>query len=349
MKRSDPHLDNQIGLDGNLQNRLLEVKVGVSALRSVRVGLMQLAYALSERPEFEGILVLPDVSVTLERLREEWRRVSSVLRPEVLNRLSICIGESGHVIGIPRDPDPKTKQAIVDLIATVRPQATLSLSRPDYSFVVMELLVQQWLLGQGPVTTKWLMEAAGCSYPTVAAVLLRFGHCLVRHSDRRVELRAFPMEEWAGLVAVSEKARGTLRYADRSGQPRSTESLLRRLQNLNRKDIAVGGVIGAKHYDPYLDIIGSSRLDLSLHCPSEIADLSFIERLDPGLARTEKRDEPASIVVHLLRRADPLFQIGKEGLAWADPVECLCDLHEARLEPQAREFLNSFPPMKGQL
>jgi hypothetical protein len=29
------------------------------------------------------------------------------------------------------------------------------------------------------------------------------------------------------------------------------------------------------------------------------------------------------------------------GLAWADPVECLLDLHEARLEMQASQFLEA--------
>ena len=213
----------------------------------------------------------------------------------------------------------------------------------------MVLLVHQWLLGEGQVTTKWLMEYAGCSYPTVAEVLRQFQHCIIRHSDRRVELRSFPKEEWARLVAISEKARSTLRYADRSGQPRSAESLLRRLQRLDRKDIAVGGIWGAKHYHPQLDILGSPRLEISVHCPGKIADLNFIEQLDPALAQTGQRDEPASVVVHFVRRAKPLFQMGENGLAWANPVDCLLDLHEARLEPQAREFLHSLPTMKGQL
>lgn len=337
------------GIDAELGNRLIAVKAGIAALRNVRGGLMELAYAVAERPEKTGLLVLPGVSVTPRRLRDEWMLASSVLRPDVLSRLSICMGEGEHWVGIPKDLDAETRHAISDLITAAGPYTGYSLTRPEYSFIVMGLLVHQWLLGKGPVTTKWLMENAGCSYPTVAEVLRQFQHCLVRHSDRRVELRAFPKEEWARLVARSEKARSTLRYADRSGQTRSPESLLRRLQRLDRKDIAVGGVLGAKHYHPQLDILGSPRLDISFHCPGKTGDLGFIERLDPALAQTERRDEPASVVVHFVRRAKPLFQPGGNGLAWADPVECLLDLHEARLEPQAQEFLNSFPTVKGQL
>ncbi len=77
-------------------------------------------------------------------------------------------------------------------------------------------------------------------------------------------------------------------------------------------------------------------------------DWDFVKQLDPALQETERRDEPAPLVVHLVRRASPLFQPSEEGLQWADPVECLLDLHEGRLESQALEFLNSFPAAKGQ-
>ena len=42
----------------------------------------------------------------------------------------------------------------------------------------------------------------------------------------------------------------------------------------------------------------------------------------------------------IIRRKDSLFETNPLGIAWADPVECLLDLHEMRLEPQALEFLN---------
>lgn len=338
-----------VALDAQVGNYLVEVKTRVAALRTVRNGLLQLAYALADRPELKGVLVLSDVAVTPERLRHEWQLATSVLAHDMVDRLSIYYEQDEQLRGIPKEPDPKIQNDILNLLASVRRPETAHLRRPDYSFWVPVLLIHQWLLGRGPITTKWLMQTAGCSYPTVAVTLRRMADFIVRHSDRRVELRRFPKEEWERLVATSDKARGTIRYSDRSGQPRSAESLLRRLRNLNRKDTGIGGVIGAKQYYPNLDIVGASRLDVSLHCPGNVADLGFVERIDPGLKPVERRDEPASLVVHLLRRADPLFQTGKNGLASADPVECLFDLHEARLEPQAREFLASFPSAKGQL
>ena len=34
------------------------------------------------------------------------------------------------------------------------------------------------------------------------------------------------------------------------------------------------------------------------------------------------------LALHFVRTADPLFTPGAAGLPWADPVECLPDLHE---------------------
>ena len=155
-----------------------------------------------------------------------------------------------------------------------------------------------------------------------------------------MELKSFPRGEWARLLAVSDQVRSTACFVDTSGQPRSLERLMRQLQELKRADIAVGGVYGAKHYHPELDLVGSPRLDLTMHCPHEMRDLSFVKRLDPGLETIEGPGKPARLVVHVLRRKESFFKRGADGSLLADPVECLLDLHEARLEPQALEFLN---------
>src|SRR5688572_15830473 len=79
--------------------RRFAVKTGVAALRTVRVGLMQLAYDLAEHSDSEGFLFLPKVVITKKGLRKEWERVASVLRPEMLNRLTICLPEGNHFVG----------------------------------------------------------------------------------------------------------------------------------------------------------------------------------------------------------------------------------------------------------
>jgi hypothetical protein len=143
------------------------------------------------------------------------------------------------------------------------------------------------------------------------------------------------------MLANADRARSTVRYTDRSGQTRSLESHVRRLEKLSPPNVAIGGVLGAKHYLPSLDLVGTPRLDLSLHCSTQQMDLSFVTQLDPALKQIEDPLEPAILIVHAVRHAESLFTPRDGGLAWADPVECLLDLHEAQLEMQATQFLEA--------
>jgi len=132
-----------------------------------------------------------------------------------------------------------------------------------------------------------------------------------------------------------------IRYVDRSGQPRSPETLLERASHLHNKDLAVGGVIAARHYHPELDLRGTPRLDLTVHCPpKEQPDLSFVERLDPALERSEDNNEPTALAIHVLTTQKAFFTPDSHGLPLADEVDCLLSLHDARLDAQAKEFLN---------
>ncbi len=335
LNRSDYKADAVVG------NRLIEVKTGVSALRSIRTDLMQLAYATARLPKVEAFLVLPHVTVTRERLEEEWRLAASVLRPELLGRISLCLVDQDRFIGIPRDPSPATQRVIARVLGESHPRTGASSSRGDAAFVVLKILLHHWLTDGKPVTTDWLARASGYSYPTIAKVLGALGSLVERSSDRRLRLRWFSREEFARLLALSDRTRATVRFADRSGQPRQLESHIRRLEKLAPPDLAIGGVLGAKHYIPALDLVGTPRLDLSQHCPKRHLDLRFIEELDPALKRVEDPLEPATLVVHAIRHADPLFTPRKGGLRWADPVECLLDLYEAHLEKPASQFLDA--------
>ena len=149
------------------------------------------------------------------------------------------------------------------------------------------------------------------------------------------------------MVAVSGRVRSTMRFVDRSGQPRTPESYMRRLAKMARPDIGVGGVTGGRHYLESLDLTGSPRLDLTVHIPGGRADLSFVEKLDPALCKIDDGSVPGNVVVHFIRRRDSLFEPGPEGIFYADPVECLLDLHEARLEDQARQLFDAQIERRG--
>jgi hypothetical protein len=326
-------------VDAEVGNSLIEVKFGVDSLRTIRTSLIQVAYPLSENPSFRGYVVLADSPITIERLREEWQRLSNILQHDVLHRLTLCLQGEGRILGIPRDPDDETQRMLAGVVEVER--GKMSTTRTDYSFVIVKLLLQRWLTSDEPVTSEWLARTAGCAYPAVARALRPLGSLLERRSDRRVILRWFPKEEFARLLAISDRARSTARFADQSGQPRSAESLIRRLEKLNLPGIAIGGVLGAKHYYPNLDLIGTPRLDLSLHCPGRRMNLDFIEKLDPALKRVADPLASTNLVVHAVRQADAMFTPRDGGLAWADQMECLFDLHEARLEMQASQFLEA--------
>jgi hypothetical protein len=341
-----PH---KLGIDAEVGHRLIEVKIGAAGIRGVRMGLMQLAYALAKRPETEGILVLSDAAITEERLLEEWKQAATVLRADVMNRLTLCIEKEGRVRGITRSIDLDLKRIVLDEVEKEQANAGPRLNRADASFVVLKILLHQWLTKGGFVSANWLARTSGYTYPTVANVVQELGSLIERGSDRRFRLRWFPQEEFARLVALSDRARSTARYTDSSGQPRSPEAHLARLEKLNLPGLAIGGVLGAKHYDPDLDLVGTPRLDISLHARDQRADVNFIEKLDPALKRISDPLAPASVVVHTVYHADSLFVPREGGLHWADSVECLLDLYDAHLDIQAGQFLDALRAMRSSL
>jgi hypothetical protein len=325
--------------DAVLGDTIFEVLAGLRDARRLRAAFVDMARAADAHWVKHVVLVLDRPRITGARLREEWMRSRSVFKPELFGRLSIVIRNDDGWDGVPDPPDARQQAVAERILSHDGPWvATPARGRVEADHDVLRILVRQWLLAKGPATTSWLMSTSGYSYPTVAKALDKLGLYLKR--DRRgVELTRFPREEWNRLLAVSDAARHTARFADRSGQPRSSASLLRRLNQVRSANLAVGGVWGAAHYYPDLNLVGSPRLDLSLHSGRSNPDYGFIQQLDPGLERTMAKGEPGSLVVHLVRRRESLFEPSGDGPPWADPVECLLDLHDARLDAQAGDFL----------
>jgi hypothetical protein len=320
---------------------MIEVKMRLHAVRNIRDSLLQLAYVLAEQPNKRAFLLLVNPRVTELRLRDEWEKIRMTFQPDIVRRLSIVVSRGDHFIGIPQEPAPEYIDFLKQANKGELFHAGTRLPAPDYSAEILKILVYQWLMKRGSMTSVWLSETTGCNYRTVAKTLKGLGRTVLWHSDKSVELRYFPKDAWVRMLAMLDKSRATIRYADRSGQPRSLESLLRRLNKLKMPEIAVGGVLGARHYYPKLDLVGTPRLDLSFHCLGKSADLDFIENLDPALKQENDPEVSANLVLHFIRREKPFFEKGSEGVAWADPVECLLDFQEMRLEPQALEFLTA--------
>jgi hypothetical protein len=335
-------------VDAVMGDTAYEVLLEAKDARRLRTTLMEMTRVASSNKVRRAVLVLEEPTISDSRLHSEWEGAALVIRPELFNRLSLVIHRSGKWNGIPVPPNITEVPVLEEIVRHEISRRPASLSRnSEAHYEILRILIHQWLLGRGPIPINSLMEMSGTSHPTVSRSIERLDHYLKRHSDRSIELRIFPRDEWSRLLAVSDDVRDTVRFADRSGQVRSPESLLRRLRVLQRQDIAIGGIWGAKHYQPSLDIIGNPRLDISIHPGRKTADLSFVQQLDPALEKVTQRDQSPTLVVHTIRRAESLFEPSINDLPWADPVECLLDLHEAHLETQALEFLNSFPATKG--
>lgn len=331
--------------DAEIDFTYVEVKSGLNAVRNLRAGLLDLAYVLQSHPNHRGMLVLADANITNARLENEWDLARQTLRFEIFSRLSILTYQNGEFRGHPYLPPQSFIDRLQEVVGRETSLAGRPLPRPDYFSEILKLLIHHWLQRDEPMTTASLQTKIGCAYPTVAKTLEKLAPFLSRSSDRRVALKTFPKAAWSALITRGDEVRQTRRYVDRSGELRTPDSLVRRLTKLGRRDLAIGGVLGARSHFPNLDLLGNPRLDLTLHCPGSRLDLSFVARVDPGLVLANSDQEPAALVVHVLRRKESLFSAMPEGGWRADPVECLLDLHEARLEAQAAEFFSALAPV----
>jgi len=318
-------------------NVIVTVKAGLTAARGMRDAVISLVLALAEHEKRRGYLLLVNPGLSKAFLENEFSQIKTALRADIASRLQLVVASVGKQLEDADRIPVRDVEILRNALGQTEDRRTV-LPRPAKQDEVILVMLHQWLTGQGPMTSKWLEDTVGCNYRTVVSAIDGLGQVVNRRSDRSVSLRDFPEQDWGRLLSNVRRIRSTMLYADASDQPRSTQSLLQRFLNLELKDIAVGGVMGAKQYDPDLDIVGSPRLDLCVHCPDNKVDLGFVQRLDPGLERMQNPRQPARLAIHFIRRQDPLFKHGDDGFLWADPVECLLDLYHARLDQQARSF-----------
>jgi hypothetical protein len=326
------------GPDARVGDLVIEVKARPRGARAILDGVWRLATLLAEAPKLNGLLVLYRPLLARERIDAEQRQATKVLRPGVGGRIRWLVVGDRALRDLPEDLGPEVREAVAQEIAHSGRRRRTSPDRGFASLAVLHVLLDRWLRSAGPIHTNELMDTVGCSYPTVAAALGELGDDINRSRDRRVELSRWPRLAWLGYLGAQERVRDTQRYADRSGTPRAATDLLQRLRRLGRRDLAIGGVLGALHHVESLDIVGTPTLALTLHDPDGTASEAFVERLDPALVRTELRDETPLVVVHRQRLRRFLATEDGSGALWADPVECLLDLQEAGLEGLAEQF-----------
>jgi hypothetical protein len=329
-------------VDAVMGKSIFEYKALVSDLRVLQSAFMNLARIMADLADHTGILILDETKISESRLNSEWETLQKLFPPSILSRLRMVVLSDGSMIAEFGDLRKEEAEAISEIQGKLSENYDRkSRRKPDAFFEILRVLLIHWFRGSGPLQVNQLGKLSGFSYPTVASSLEKMESRLIRHSDRSVEIKSFPRDDWFRLLAATDEIRAPQGYGAR--RPRPVEDLIKRLTEKPDEEVAFGGVIGSRHYLPGIDLVGIPRLDLSVHDWSASKIDKLARKLDPGIKRVESGELP-QVVVHNLFRPVSLFTRG-EPLLVADEVECLLDLHEARLELQALELLEH---LKGQ-
>lgn len=306
--------------------------------RALRDALMDMARTASAGQP--AVLLLPEPLLSDDALKKEWVAAAAVFKPEVLSRLQMVTRRKGALNGWPQPPSPAEHARWNEEFSKVESNGGVPrpVRRAEAFYDILRVLIRHWMLRSGSVAQGTLAAEAGCSYPTLAAALKKLDAVLKWETARRVYLTRFPKREWERLVVLSHEVRGTRYFHLADTAPAARAALAGRITALQRDDIALGGVPGARHFFPSLDITAPPQVDVTVKATGASADLQWTSELGLKDARPQDR---AALAVHFLTMPADGFERAN-GILHADPVECLLDLHEMRLEAQAKDFLEHF-------
>ncbi len=323
-----------------------EVKFGSRAVSPIRSSILQLANKLSKERKKKGFLLLIDSHISEKRINEEWTLIQRTINPDISARIHIYVKNGESVKGWPEDPDDEISAHLKKAANEELAAKGTKLPKIEYFSVILQILLLNWTgypsLESKKLTMRRLGKLAGCSYPTVASAIDRLRIYIHQTYSDGIQLKRFPFEEWHSMILGADRIRATMRFVDRSGQPRRQSYLMEQLARMQLGQVGIGGVSGAVRYFPDLDITGDPRLDLSIHAPGKVANIDFINQLDPALEQAEDPMEPAQVVLHFVRSDCSFFGNDSRGIRAASWVECMLDLHEMRLGTQAEEWLNKW-------
>jgi hypothetical protein len=306
---------------------------GLAEFRAFAASVLRVAMLAEENARHEVVLVLEEPAIGSAKLKDEWNAAEKIIRPEIWQRMVLMMGKGGELDGLPAKPSMEEWAQAVAAADAPR-EGPLRRERGGEVFHdILRVLVRQWMERGGAVSGKWLCEQAGCSHPTLTRALRRLAKYLTG-TRPPVALARFPTDEWRRLIDGADRIRCSRRFAAATGDL-TVDALGKSVRALRRDDVWLGGVAGARHYFPALDLIGTPRLDVTMPCTSRQPDVSWVEPL--GL-RPAMEGEAVMLAVHAVHF--PGARCEKSGgRRWADRVECLLDLHDARLEAQALDFL----------
>lgn len=315
---------------------VFEYKAQIRDVRMLQAAILGLAQLLQGDPVRQAILIIDETRISVQRMQAEWDSYQDLFRPSIFERLSIAVFAEGTLSRVHGELNPEAHPLVEAVQLKLSNEQSLQKRRSSNSFLdLFRVMLIHWFRRAGPLPIKELGRLTGFSYPTIASGLDKMERHLLRHSDRSVELREFPREIWRKLLADSATVRAPIALA--AQKPRPIEVLQENLANYSKLEFGFGGIIGARHYLPGIDLVGTHRLDLTIRNSSEERMHKLVRRLDPALKPVEPGQAP-QVVIHQLFRPKTFFQLSDQGQV-ADEAECLLDLHDARLELQANELL----------
>lgn len=338
---SNAYFDWNASNAGDGQPTFVQVTMGMRTTRDLRSVLLEALYAIDRDQQPKNFLCLLFGSgFTRQRLEREVQDLKRVTRPDLRDRIQVVN------VRAPSDLSQTQLPGVAEeCLKALRQKVMVALmAKPTSSSreAVVGQLLYRWINDMEPVRTSELAELSGASIPTVYAALKTVNpQYLQRDEDRRVFLSGFSADDWQKWLTLSTDSL-SVKFVDRSGAPRSPEKLSRELAKLGRSDVAIGGVLGALHYYPSLDITGTPRLDIVVH-GSPSTDLSFVAQLDPGLERDDAPQAYANVMVHFVNRPFSLFET-RDGVVWADVLECMVHLWNAHLMHQVENLIGHIAP-----
>lgn len=312
--------------------------------RALAARATELALACRSTGAQWAIIAWWSASFSAQGVGDAWRELLSVFSPDITTRLQLVLLSPSSEVIYPANP--LGAQVAAALRAAAGVAAPLAAATPDQlagfradrSYEVLKILLLRWLRGDPPISVGELQFQTGLTHPTVSKRLRELGNLVVRTSNRSVKLAEFPARPWAELVALSPRVRQTVGFEDRSGRAGDLSALVTRIQRQRPAHVALGGVVGARHWQPGFDLVGTPRVDLEIHAPTGRADLRFVSRIDPALVPARPEIAPI-LAVHVVTRAVSLVEAHGKSTPWADPVEVLLDLHQLKLYKQADDFV----------
>ncbi|MBZ0264821.1 hypothetical protein K8I28_09140 [bacterium] len=336
--RQEQDLKKYLGFQADAEKAFFGLKLVFEpkSIRNLRANLLGMAYWLSLHNGKSGIVVLVRSQISKTRLLSEWELLKKSIHPSVISRYYLIFEEEGKFSSFSRELHTNQQAWIRDILKnknqteikeSSKPRKTVSAPAAYYN--ILKILINEWIFERGSVTSSWLMEVSGYSYPTVKKALDRMGSELKRSSSRSVQFDSFPKDEWAKLCAVSDEIQPLLQYSKPQLSESNFSEYIEKFQGQDDSTVALAGLHGLEYHFPEVDLPKASSLYIAVHQQNAESIDELMKSIDPELTRSIEGSHQKNVYVRIIETVDSFFSDEPDGFQIADPVHCLLDLVDA--------------------